>query len=97
MNDLEKIYLNEVPILVSELKEEKINGLNKLSIVFPVTSKEYHDITVLLYKQEFNVFIPTSNITFYGKIVQFYTTITDLYKEGNIGEFTLSLLEIDGE
>lgn len=94
---MKKIYLDEVPILASELKEEKIDGLNKISIVFSVTSKEYHDITVLLYKQVFTIHIPSSQLSFHGKIIQYYTTITDLYQEGNVGEFTLSLLEIKGK
>jgi len=39
------------------------------------------------------VTIPSNNIEFEGRIVQFYTSITDLYKEGNVGEYTVSLLE----
>ena len=90
---MQEILLNEVPIKVTKLIEEKVNGLHKVTVVFPVTSEEYHDTAVLLYKQEFKVSIPSLHIEFYGKIVQFFTSVTDLYKEGNVGEYTVSLLE----
>jgi len=92
---MQEVRLDEVTIKVTKLFQENINGLHKITIVFPVRSEEYHDTAVLLYRKEFKVTIPSNNIEFEGRIVQFYTSITDLYKEGNVGEYTVSLLEKD--
>jgi len=88
-----EIRLDGEAIVVSSFKQEKINGLQQISVVFPVTSEEYHRITTLLYKGEFAVAVPKLDLSFRGSIQQYFTTITDLYKKGNVGEFTLTLLE----
>lgn len=89
-----EIVLDGESIAVASFKQEKINDLHQISVVFPVTSEEYHRITTLLYKEIFDVSVPEIELSFRGTIKQYFTSITDLYQKGNTGEFTLTLLEI---
>ncbi|PKG24613.1 DUF3219 family protein [Niallia nealsonii] len=92
----DEIVLDGESITVGSFKHEKIEGFHKISVVFPVTSEEYHRISTLLYKGTFAVFVPELDLSFRGTIQQYFTSITDLYKQGNVGEFTLSLIELKG-
>lgn len=88
-----EILLDETSISVKSYKEEKRDQLILIHVIFDVTSDEYHDITTLLYKGSFQVKVPERDLLFNGKIYQYSTSITNLYNKGNIGEFTVSLLE----
>ena len=70
------------------------SGLRRMAVEFPVTSEDYHDVTTLLYKGEFDVQIPANDETFRGKIVEYSTSVTNLYESGQVGNFQLALLEV---
>lgn len=92
---LEKeIILNDRSFRVTSYKEEKINRLNKLTVEFNVTSEEYHDVTTLLYRGTFDVKVLEHDLQFRGSIQQYSTSFTNLYEKGQVGVFTLSLLEL---
>jgi hypothetical protein len=89
-----EIILNETSIRVYKYDEEIENGLIKITVQFNVSSEEYHDITTLLYNGTFNVKIPERELSFRASIHQYSTSFTNLYIKGQVGEFTLSLLEV---
>ncbi|MDY0406441.1 DUF3219 family protein [Virgibacillus sp. 179-BFC.A HS] len=88
-----KILLNDITIPVEAYNEELTRGLRIISVVFNVTSENYHAITSLLYKQTFDVKIPEKNLAFRGTIRKYATSITNLYHPGQVGEFHLVLRE----
>ncbi|SFE41515.1 DUF3219 family protein [Alteribacillus iranensis] len=87
------IYLNNTKIKVSQFNVELKEGKRLVSIVFPVTSEKYHDITTLLYQETFQLIVPQKEINTHVKIMKYYTSITNLYEENQVGEFTLQLIE----
>ncbi|KKK37751.1 hypothetical protein WQ57_12395 [Mesobacillus campisalis] len=93
----EELILDGHTIKLDDYEESLMDGLRKLSVRFQVTSEEYHDIAVLLYKETFQVSVPERNLLFEGKIVQYFTSLTNLYQEGQTGDYYLTLLEIAGE
>ncbi|MBM7664095.1 hypothetical protein JOC25_000551 [Solibacillus kalamii] len=74
-------------------EEEKVNGFYKVSVIFDVTSKEYHDIATLLYNGTFDVKIPEKELMFRGTIYNYSTSVTNLYEENQVGQYTLTLVE----
>ncbi|SEM15272.1 Protein of unknown function [Mesobacillus persicus] len=92
-----EIQLNQIPIQVYEYKEENQQGLHKISVGFKVTSEEYHDVATLLYKETFEVSVPERELQFKGKIINYSTSITNLYEKGQVGDYLLSLLEVQNE
>ncbi|QDI90136.1 DUF3219 family protein [Salicibibacter halophilus] len=91
-----EILLNEYTINVESYEEEKVDGLYKITIEFKVTSEEYHAITTLLYEGTFDVNVPERELMFRGTIQQYFTSITNLYIEGQVGDYTLKLIEVQG-
>ncbi|MGG0671124.1 DUF3219 family protein [Sporosarcina koreensis] len=90
-----EIQLNDTKINITHFEEkENKNGI-WISVTFNVTSEEYHDITTLLYKGAFDVKVPEKQIEFRGTIQQYSTSITNLYKKGQVGEYKLTLKEVD--
>ena len=65
----------------------------KVGFGFLVKHEEYHDITTLLYKNDFTVTIPKEDITFPATISNYSTSITNLYEKDAVGEFKLELSE----
>ncbi|MEH7885230.1 DUF3219 family protein [Bacillus sp. JJ1609] len=90
---INEIILNDRVIPVSQYNESNINGLIQISIEFKVTSEEYHDIATLLYEGEFEVKVPEDNLKFRARIVEYSTSITNLYESGQVGIYKLMLLE----
>lgn len=90
---VKEIMLDNACIKIDSYKEEMVNGLQQISIVFSVTSEEYHDIAVLLYKGTFHVKVPERDLSFTGTINNYSTSITNLYEKGQVGEYKLSLIE----
>ncbi|MGA9228133.1 MAG: DUF3219 family protein, partial [Mesobacillus sp.] len=82
---IKEIILNDQVILVSQYEESNINGLIQISIEFKVTSNEYHDITTLLYEGEFEVMVPGSSLEFRGRILEYSTSVTNLYESEKVG------------
>ncbi|WP_251550570.1 DUF3219 family protein [Neobacillus muris] len=89
-----KMILNDTEIEIYQYEEEKVNGLQMISVHFKVTSEQYHDITTLLYKGTYQVKIPDRNLSFTGTIRQYFTSFTNLYEKGQVGDFSLSLIEV---
>ncbi|WP_066319096.1 DUF3219 family protein [Bacillus sp. FJAT-29814] len=90
---VKEISLNRTLIHVNDYKEESVNGKHKVWITFKVTSEDYHEITTLLYEGTFDVAVPATGLSFRGSIEQYSTSIANLYEKGQVGEFTLSLVE----
>jgi len=76
-------------------EENSSKSLCKISFDFHVTSDEYHDITVLLYENDFVVEVHEKNLAFQATIMNYSTSVTDLYKAGEVGLFHLELMEED--
>lgn len=87
------IVLNNHEFIARDVKLNDEKEKTELSFYFKVTSETYHDITVLLYENNFFVQIPEKNINFSATIGQYATSITNLYEEGKEGDFFLSLVE----
>ncbi len=95
---VKKVILNGVEIQVEEYEEEVVhqpNGepLHKIRFAFKVRSDEYHDITTLLYQQTFDVSVPERDLNFRGTIQNYSTSVTNLYKKNQVGDFRLELIE----
>jgi hypothetical protein len=88
-----EILLDGYPIEVSKFISNRKNGLQHVTIEFPVTSERYHDVTTLLYKGEFDVNI-SGYPAFRAKILHYSTSVTNLYENGQIGQFKLELSEV---
>ncbi|PLR95291.1 DUF3219 family protein [Bacillus sp. T33-2] len=92
---VKEILLNDTLIHINSYQQETVNGLIKISVEFKVTSKEYHDITTLLYEETFDVNVPERDLSFKGKIHQYSTSVTNLYEKGRVGTYKLSLIETE--
>ena len=96
---VKEVLLNDVSISITDFHEEEFNDKatgKKLRIIgfnFKVTSEEYHDITTLLYQLNFQVKIPEKELEFPATIHSYSTSITNLYKENQVGDFKLELIE----
>jgi hypothetical protein len=91
---VDRIVLDGHPIVIYHFELDNTSGLKRMAVEFAVTSEEYHGVTTLLYKGEFDVHIPAKDITFRGKIIEYSTSITNLYESGQVGTFQLALLEV---
>ena len=56
--------------------------------------QEYHDVTVHLYKNEFDVKVPGIELEFRGAIRNYATTRTDFTDENSVSLFSLELIEV---
>lgn len=92
-----EIQLDQTPITVYTYSEEMINGLHQISVELKVNSEDYHDVVTLLYKGTFEVKVPSRSLAFTGKIVQYSTSITNLYEKGQVGDYCISFLEVQDE
>lgn len=88
----QKIIINDYPIEAINVKFEHEEP-NKLSFDFVVTHEQYHDVTTLLYKNDFTVEFPNENIQFSAVISNYATSVTNLYETGAEGDFHLELIE----
>jgi Protein of unknown function (DUF3219) len=94
-----EVVLNDRLISVNRLTIEPAfvkNGKKhkKIAFDFKVSSKDYHDITTLLYKNGFVVKVPSENLEFNASIHTYSTSLTNLYEEGAVGDFQLELVEV---
>ncbi|GAJ98324.1 MULTISPECIES: DUF3219 family protein [unclassified Geomicrobium] len=62
-----------------------------IHFTFQVHSNDYHAVTTLLYRQRFLVTIPDQNRSFNGSIINYSTSITNLYEPDQVGTFSLTL------
>lgn len=91
---VKEIKLNETLIPIEKYEETIVDGLHNIIIDFKVKSEDYHDIAVLLYKGTFNIEVPEMDLVFIGTIQRYSTSITNLYEDGQIGDYHVSLLEV---
>ncbi len=75
-------------ILAQEKKE-----LKQISFEFTVTSETYHEVTTLLYQNDFEVKVPEEKVYFRAKIKNYSTPIINLYEKGNKANYQLVLQE----
>lgn len=91
------IRLNELVLDVAYLKETKVekdgDTLYRLEVEFKVTHDTYHDVTTALYKNDFLVKVPESDLEFRGEIQNYSTSLTNLYEEGAVADFKLVLIQ----
>lgn len=95
-----KVVVNDMELAAYEYAHQYVDKsgkqLHEIKFKFPVTSEVYHDVAVLLYKDDFQVEVPEDNLVFYASIKQYSTSITNLYEEGQVGEYSLVLEEKTG-
>ncbi|MBP1968403.1 hypothetical protein J2Z83_000495 [Virgibacillus natechei] len=93
----QKVIINDLAINAMNYQEETVTeegkDLFKIGFDFKVTSSDYHDVTTLLYKNDFTVKVPGRNINLYATIYNYSTSITNLYEEDAVGDFKLELME----
>ncbi|TKH05283.1 DUF3219 family protein [Peribacillus simplex] len=99
---VDQVILNDVPLHVTDFVSETVKDsegkeIRKISFNFKVTHSEYHDITTLLYQMVFDIKIPQSNDEFRAEIFNYATSVTNLYEENAVGDFSLVLLEVNGQ
>lgn len=93
------VWIDERPIHATDFKKEllKVPGsvadVTKISFSFEVSSEKYHDTAVLLYKNDFQVRVPELNLELPATIHNYATDLTDLYKEGQVADYYLELIE----
>lgn len=88
------IYINthafqEEALLRNGRTEE---GKRIVEFTFQVTHEEYHDVTVLLYENDFKVQAGESE-PFQAEILQYSTDMVNLYEPGSTSRYTLALIE----
>lgn len=69
------------------------DGKKQVAFYFDVTSETYHDVTSLLYTNDFQVAIPEKSLSFPATILEYSTSTTNLYEKGNTSAFYLKLGE----
>ena len=88
------IMLDDLTLDVKELIRDTEAG--EVRITFDVASEDYHHLSEHLYQEEFKVRIPgNNNEEFDGKIVNFSTSLDNLYEEDNVGEYKITLKVMD--
>lgn len=89
------VALNELTIDADEveLSKAEVGGQSRyqLKLAFKVTHKDYHDVTVELYKNDF--LVKVEGAEFHAEIQHYATSVTNLYEEGAVGDFSLTLIE----
>jgi hypothetical protein len=92
---VKEIVLNDTAIKVKRYEQRTVNDSLEISVDFEVTSDAYHDIATLLYEGTFDVKVPETSLEFRGTIQQYSTSITNLYEEGQVGNYSVTLLEVN--
>ncbi|PGT84399.1 MULTISPECIES: DUF3219 family protein [Bacillaceae] len=93
---VKEIYLNNKLLKITSYNEEITQNLLSVSIEFFVTSEEYHEITTILYENNFLVKVPEKEHSFQAIITNYSTSLTNLYEKGQVATFSLRLLEVKG-
>lgn len=86
------IQINDYTIDAHNVKLNR-NPRFKVNFKFLVNHEAYHDVTTLLYENDFTVSIPAEDISFAATITNYFTSITNLYEKNAVGEFVLELSE----
>lgn len=89
----EQLIINGRQFKITDFFEEEYRGRRLIGFDFQVTHSSYHDVTVLLYENDFQVEIPSLKANFQAVIHNYFTSFTNLYEEGAVGDFHLELIE----
>ncbi|WP_277621517.1 DUF3219 family protein [Indiicoccus explosivorum] len=89
----EIVLLNKKPFTASNVRVDSAGDRKLIRFDFQVTHSEYHDVTVLLYQNDFQVEAPERGLQFRAEIRNYSTSVTNLYEEGSVGDFHLELIE----
>ncbi|MGI2328674.1 DUF3219 family protein [Planococcus sp. YIM B11945] len=91
------VWIDDREISALNFLEETIldggKSKKKIAFDFKVTSEEYHDVAVLLYKMEFRIRVPEKELDFPASISNYSTSITNLYEENQVADYKLELIE----
>ena len=93
------VWIDDTQIKATDFKNEHVQisdaekSVEKISFSFKVSSEDYHDVAVLLYKNDFQVRVPHFDLEFPATIHNYATDRTDLYKEGQTADYYLELIE----
>lgn len=91
------IYINGYHIKAHkfnmDILDQRNKSLKQISFEFTVTSETYHEVTTLLYQNEFLVKVPEENVVFNAKIRNYSTPIINLYEKGNKANYKIVLQE----
>ncbi|GAB6994338.1 DUF3219 family protein [Salinicoccus sesuvii] len=88
------IILDDTEIKLKALELNKVDGRREVAFIFDVSSEDYHDIAVLLYRATFDVNVPEEGLEFRGTIINYSTSLDNLYEENQTGEFRVTLQEV---
>ncbi|MHA6252288.1 DUF3219 family protein [Oceanobacillus sp. CAU 1775] len=89
----ETILINSQSFEVYNYQEETTAERMKLSFDFTVTNETYHDVTTLLYENDFIVQVLGRQLEFPATIHTYYTSFTNLYETNSVSEYHLELIE----
>ncbi|KMK78106.1 DUF3219 family protein [Alkalihalobacillus pseudalcaliphilus] len=89
------VKLNDYELVISSYQLGLDKGLKVVILDFNVTHEDYHSVTTLLYQNQFELVIPDESLHMKVSIHNYSTSFTNLYKEGEVGQFHLELKEID--
>lgn len=93
------VFIDETEIKADNFEKTLVSNseagkdLYKISFDFKVTSEDYHDIAVLLYRMDFIVRLPEEDLEFPASISNYSTSVTNLYIENQIADYRLELIE----
>ncbi|HEX6595050.1 MAG TPA: DUF3219 family protein [Bacillota bacterium] len=94
-----QVCMNETLVEAFKYTEDTVvdrkldKKLHTVSFYFHVPSEAYHDVTTLLYENNFTIKVPERNVSFQATIATYSTSITNLYNENEVGTFYLQLIE----
>ncbi|WP_152656024.1 DUF3219 family protein [Oceanobacillus sp. CFH 90083] len=88
-----EIQINEHAFEGRQVELNETAGKKQVAFSFDVTSETYHDVTTLLYKNDFQLNIPEKSLSFPATILEYATSTANLYEKGNTSEFYLKLGE----
>lgn len=89
------IILDNTAIKLKAYESKETDGVHEVTFIFDVTSEDYHDIAVLLYRATFDVNVPEEGLEFRGTITNYSTSLDNLYEENQTGEFRVTLQEVE--
>lgn len=94
----QQVIINHVTIDATNFYQEMVTNntgkdIIKIGLDFKVKSADYHEITTLLYANDFHVKVPVKGLEFQATIHTYSTSITNLYEKDNVGDFKLELIE----
>ncbi|WP_237605606.1 DUF3219 family protein [Salinicoccus sp. ID82-1] len=92
---VDRIILDDTEIKLKDYEAHEKDGRREVAFIFDVTTEDYHDVAVLLYRGTFDVSIPEEHLEFRGTIINYSTSLDNLYEENQTGEFRVTLQEIE--